>query len=391
MRRRLALAVITGLMLTVTLSAGVASGATGTLGATATLVVGDAGADGEIGAGFFPMDPLCVTGSNDTDRVAMEFPLAGLPGNAKIISAVWSVSAANGVDPTGQTALYVYPGNGVLADADAMVSGTPILFTPPPSGYHPLDVTAQLTPAVRTAGWIGFSIRQDPPNAGVDHWVCPHSGGNTPFLTIQYQLPLTAGVVFGGTSTGGGPFTANGLCYSGRGLGQEVRCAFEFDISGIPAGATVTSAVLSTRGIPVGTGCSVFGCQTDFAGYAGNGVGEVEDLTAGSVLFTYQPSFFSHDDHDVTAFIAATYAGSGDWAGFRASPAGGGFNGAADWTSSAGGPLLFIEYTLPTATSLPDAATMEPTPVQPVVVVAVGMILIAALGSVAVVSARRSR
>jgi hypothetical protein len=202
---RLALTFVAALVATV-LSLG---SLTDVRAATGTLVVGNMGADGEISSGFYTwnggawtIDGVCGTGSYSLPgivqyRFALEFPLAALPADATITSA--SLTLRTGSNSTGQTGIYGYAGDGSMAEADATVGGTPVLFTATPAVSESHDVTSFLTPAALASGWAGFSVRQDPllatgiPFTTWGDWGCTNATVY-PFLTIEYSVPDPAPV-----------------------------------------------------------------------------------------------------------------------------------------------------------------------------------------------------
>jgi hypothetical protein len=167
-----------------------------------SLVVGNQGADGEVGGGFFSVsgsgvwmvNPTCHTGHSEDEflsvdfRFALEFPLTGLPADATITSATLSLHTGAHQDAS-QTAVYGYAGDGSVQPADVAVTGTPVLFTPTTSNAREdHDVTTLLTPDVVTAGWAGFSLRQEPLGTTFAGWTCP-DGELFPVLTVNYTTP----------------------------------------------------------------------------------------------------------------------------------------------------------------------------------------------------------
>lgn len=194
MRARVALTVMTlGLTLAVTAAPVVAGGG--------SLAIGNGGADGELAVGVRSVnggewmgEDFCRTGALTEPptefRFAVEFPLAGLPTGASITHASLSLFTTRH-DLAQQTAIYGYPGNGLISVADMQITGTPVLFTPTLSTAREAhDVTALLTADVLTAGWAGFSLRQEPLGTNPADWDCPDLG-TYPILTIQYDLPNT--------------------------------------------------------------------------------------------------------------------------------------------------------------------------------------------------------
>jgi hypothetical protein len=214
---------------------------------------------------------------------------------------------------------------------------------------------------------------------------------------------LSAGAWFGAESTGGAGFVSQSFCRAGSTFTSPplthhlYRCSLEFDISGIPAGATITSARLSLRANGIDLFCAQTDCSVDLDGYVGNGTGELADLTAGSFLFTmpYTGTNFAYVGHDVTTFVTSLYTNGDDWAGFtlRRDPL-----GYTPYDSPADGqpPILEIQYTLPAASvaaSLNDAA-MAPASAasaQPLAVLGMALALIGSLGALAVIQVRTRR
>lgn len=174
---------------------------------TASISIGNGGADGEIGDGFSSINggPWQWNGMCDGDvgtaffidqgwwveaRMVLEFPIIGLPAEATITSATLSLSHAVG-SASDTIAIYGYPGDGTTDAGDVVVTGTPILFSSAARIIDHHDVTALLTPAVLAAGWAGFSLRAEPPiftDLGSAHaFECP-SMLHYPILTIEYFI-----------------------------------------------------------------------------------------------------------------------------------------------------------------------------------------------------------
>jgi hypothetical protein len=172
-------------------------------------------------------------------------------------------------------------------------------------------------------------------------------------------------VWIGGTSADGDPYVSEGGCLSGPSAGAspgviyEHRCALEFDLSSAPDAATITSVSLRLRnGGPANCG-AIQTCPITLAGYAGDGIGALEDLTAGSTILTFNVPNAVYNDYDVTAFVLSLLGSSGQWAGFVLSS-----EVFIGWLS--GGnypPVLRITYTVPpTAPPSAPPTSTEPGP-----------------------------
>ncbi|MCU0311700.1 MAG: hypothetical protein MUE36_12265 [Acidimicrobiales bacterium] len=120
-------------------------------------------------------------------RWAFELPLAALPTDATITSAILQLRTAN-PDLAGQTALVGYAGDGAVTLGDADVMGPQVLFTPTVPAYQAVDVTTLITAGARSAGFVGFSLRQSPVGSTYTLWDSPEFF-NPPFLTITYTTP----------------------------------------------------------------------------------------------------------------------------------------------------------------------------------------------------------
>jgi hypothetical protein len=212
---------------------------------------------------------------------------------------------------------------------------------------------------------------------------------------------LEAGAWFGAENTSGAGFVSQPFCRAGQGFTNPpltshlYRCSLEFDISGIPAGATITGATLSLRANDVDFFCGSADCSVDLDGYVGNGTGELADLTAGSFLLTMPETGinFAYAAHDVTTFISGLYTNGDDWAGFTLRRDAIGVT-PYDSPDDSLPPILEVQYTLPAASvaaSLNDAATAPISPAQPVVTLGFVLVLIGALSGLAVFAAQKSR
>jgi hypothetical protein len=87
-----------------------------------------------------------------------------------------------------QTAVVGYSGDGAVTIGDADVVGPQVLFTRADPGYNTVDVTAMITVGARSAGYVGFSLRQSPSGSTDCSWDSPENG-NQPILTIAYTTP----------------------------------------------------------------------------------------------------------------------------------------------------------------------------------------------------------
>ena len=133
--------------------------------------------------------PSTQTGVNDGDqyRWAFELPLSALPTDATVTSAILQLRTSR-EDMAGQTAVVGYSGDGAVTIGDADVVGPQVLFTPADPGYNSVDVTAMITVGARSAGYVGFSLRQSPSGSTGCSWDSPENG-NPPILTIAYTTP----------------------------------------------------------------------------------------------------------------------------------------------------------------------------------------------------------
>jgi hypothetical protein len=134
---------------------------------------------------------MCYTGRIDYGasgideyRFALEFPLSDLPAGSSIVRARLSVNAESTAPSQG---IYGYPGNGSISVADAIMTGPGVWFDAPVTGYHTVDVTAAVTPAVVTAGWAGFLQARSAAPAAT--WSCRAADAAYPRLTIDYRRP----------------------------------------------------------------------------------------------------------------------------------------------------------------------------------------------------------
>jgi hypothetical protein len=203
--------------------------------------------------------------------------------------------------------------------------------------------------------------------------------------------PDPAGSDFAPATCGDVEWTGGGLNGDPE-LGGEIRMVLEFPLVGLPAGATITGVTLSLRDV-------AFGAGDEFLtrGFGGNGTPEAADAVAAGTPLVFAPTTTAdYEDWDVTTLMTPAMVSAG-WAGFVLAPdfdrsdldAPSNFHRFRCFDVF---PILTIEYDLPPpASSLPDAATAPPTSVQPIGLLGLGLFLAAMLGTVAVVSARRSR
>jgi hypothetical protein len=179
------------------------------------------------------------------------------------------------------------------------------------------------------------------------------------------DLDLEVPVWMGGYSIDEDPFVEETGCMSGLSGGvvpgavYEHRCALEFDLSSAPDAATITSVSLRLRnGGPASCG-AIQTCPITLAGYAGDGIGALDDLTAGSTILTFNVPNAVYNDYEVTAFVLSLLGSSEQWAGFVLSS-----EVFIGWLS--GGnypPVLRITYTVPpTAPPSAPPTSTEPGP-----------------------------
>ena len=106
-------------------------------------------------------------------------------------------------------------------------------------------------------------------------------------------------------------------CLAGYASTSEFRCAWEFNLDGIPFGSIITAATLKvtrTAGdCPQGTSCPVL-----LHWYDGNGGADVSDVLAGSsVSYSWTPTDSSPHSFNVLDQIRDFYARGRAWAGFN--------------------------------------------------------------------------
>jgi hypothetical protein len=126
------------------------------------------------------------TGAASTLSFNLEFPLTGLPTGATITGATLALRSSS-TQGFALHAIYGYAGDGSITALDAAVSGSPVTFTPTTTASREdHDVTSLMTAAMVTAGWAGFAVRQEPPEAATfTSWDCINTA-LYPILTIEY-------------------------------------------------------------------------------------------------------------------------------------------------------------------------------------------------------------
>jgi hypothetical protein len=195
-------------------------------------------------------------------------------------------------------------------------------------------------------------------------------------------ITFDAHVWIAGVSTGGGPFATDSDCESGVQGTETFRCAFEFDLSTIPAGSTFHDATLTYSSE---AGCPGGSCSVSLGGYAGDGAATFADLTAGSALVTFPNGSGPSDAmNDVSTFVGGLYAAHERWAGFNLA----GTGGPIVWGTPASDvqPVLTVAYGLPaaSATATQPATDTAPGPTAPATLPLLELLF---LGTVAVVVA----
>jgi hypothetical protein len=136
-----------------------------------------------------------------------------------------------------------------------------------------------------------------------------------------------------------------GQATASLGPGSEEAVGLEFDISGIPAGALITSVTLNLFVSNTGVDNAVL------HGYAGNGVVEGADLGVSNQLLSFvvpAGNQFPLALNIAPLFIQSLIDGAVDYAGFtlrNTTPGGGSFSiYTSDWGETAVHPLLAIEF-----------------------------------------------
>ena len=126
---------------------------------------------------------------------------------------------------------------------------------------------------------------------------------------------------------------------SGPRGGTEYRYAFEFDLAGLPAGASIDSAALTLR-----TGRPDFSGQTRLSGYLGNGAISLADMSAGGAVLTFTPVDSLTHAYDVSSFVQGAFGPGQSWIGFnlRQWPLRTTSVGFGTWNA----PVLTVQYTV---------------------------------------------
>jgi hypothetical protein len=168
--------------------------------------------DGEIGTGLITDDggttwsPLpgptiagCGSGLGDGSsgvpadtefRSAVEFPLSGLPDGVVIEWVELHLSAA--IQSSTTFVIYTYSGDGSITPEDLEVTGTPYPTVFTTAGSREMVYFAEDIPApILAAGWLGFSMRLDPQDPSLVHWICPEGETSDlgPVLAVGYSMP----------------------------------------------------------------------------------------------------------------------------------------------------------------------------------------------------------
>lgn len=114
----------------------------------------------------------------------------------------------------------------------------------------------------------------------------------------------------------GETWTGYSDCLAGYASTSEFRCAWEFDLDGIPFGSIITAATLKvTR---TAGDCPANNCPVLLHWYDGNGGADVTDVLAGSsVAFSWTPSDGSPHSFNVLDQVRDFYARGRAWAGFN--------------------------------------------------------------------------
>jgi hypothetical protein len=266
---RVLIALVTFSLLAVAVSAAPVAAGGGSIS------IGDAGADGEIGNGFASevgsgswaeQGFLCgsvyrnVAGQDVEFRTVWEFPLPALPAGALITDATLAVNGRSVNDPAS-IAIYGYAGDGATTTADATVTGSSTLVTPPASGAVvavDYDVTDLVTPAMFTAGWAGFSLRLSDLGDGTNGSIfqCPTDFPDQPnelgpVLTITYTTPYAFTGFFAPVSN---PDTIN-VVKAGAGVALKFSLGGDQGLDIFAAGSPTVQVFpcFSPGGIPVAT------------------------------------------------------------------------------------------------------------------------------------------
>ncbi len=211
-RRRVLLSLSAGLFLVLGLSIGGASAGGG------SLVISGAGevantmsahitwngtawpdpAPGDFGGSICGDVEFSVIGDDGYEnRMAIEFPLGGLPPGATVTSAELTIAD---VAFTGAFQLRGYAGDGSIAGADMTVGGSHLTITPASFNLETYDVTALMTGAMVSSGWAGYSFSTDFDRSvhgadgykGFHRFRCPGDQVVPPSLTIEYDVAPAA-------------------------------------------------------------------------------------------------------------------------------------------------------------------------------------------------------
>ena len=110
-------------------------------------------------------------------------------------------------------------------------------------------------------------------------------------------------------------------CLAGYASTSEFRCAWEFNLDGIPFGSIITAATL--RVTRTAGDCPANNCPVLLHWYDGNGGADISDVLAGSsVSFSWTPADSAPHAFNVLDQIRDFYARGRAWAGFNLRAAG---------------------------------------------------------------------
>lgn len=139
--------------------------------------------------------------------------------------------------------------------------------------------------------------------------------------------------------------------------GFVIRFAIEFDLSTFPSSATLNSAILHLT-----SSIGVTATPHALAGYVGNGIYDIDDVTLGSDIGTFAAAHLGGADIDVTAFVAAMLAASDTYAGFavRQHPEVLYFFPGIEyaWPATAGSQTLTLDFTPAGPVPIPEPSTL---------------------------------
>ena len=131
--------------------------------------------------------------------------------------------------------------------------------------------------------------------------------------SFSQTAPIWIGAQF---NTPPGSWTQSQYCFAGYVNTTEFRCAWEFNLDGIPFGSIITAATLNvTR---TAGDCPSNNCPVLLHWFDGNGGADISDVLAGSsVSFSWTPTDSSPHHFNVLDQIRDFYARGRAWAGFN--------------------------------------------------------------------------